>query len=127
MNQTELSERTFKFAVRIVKMAEFIPESAFSRIIAEQLILSAAYIGVNYREACRPNSTRDFIAMLKLVEEKANETLFWLEIIEDINIFNPEKLRDIKTEASEILAIFVTSSKTAKTNLAVRERKKKTE
>ncbi len=125
MKQQDLSERTFRFSVRIMKMADFLPGSKATDAIAHHLVRSAASIGAGYRAACRSKSTREFISKLKNVEEETDETLYWLELIDGLNIFSPEKTKDLKTEANELLAIFAASIKTAKSNLEKTTRKKK--
>ena len=120
MKKENLQERTLLFSVRIIHMVENMPESKTTKIIAVQLLSSAISIGAKYRAACRPASARDFISKLKIVEEKTDETLFWLELIEETNIFQPEKIKDLKQEANELLAIFVSSINTARKNLKLK-------
>ncbi len=120
MQKENLQERTLLFCVRIIHMVENMPESKTTRIIAVQLLSSAISIGPKYRAACRPKSARDFISKLKIVEEETDQTLFWLELIEETNIFQPEKIKDLKKEANELLAIFVSSINTARKNLKLK-------
>jgi four helix bundle protein len=120
MKKENLQERTMSFCVRILHMAESMPETRTSRTIASYLLRSAVSIGVKYRGACRPASVREFISKLKEVECQADETLFWLELIEETNIFPPEKIKDLKQEANELLAIFVSSINTARKNLKLK-------
>lgn len=120
MKKENLQERTLLFCVRIIHMVENMPETKSTKIIASQLLSSAIAIGPKYRAACRPKSARDFISKLKIVEEETDETLFWLELIENLNIFQPEKIKDLKQEANELLAIFVSSINTARKNLKLK-------
>jgi four helix bundle protein len=120
MKKENLQERTMLFCVRILHMVESMPETRNSRTIASYLLRSAASMGVKYRGACRPASAREFISKLKEVECQTDETLFWLELIEEINIFPPEKIKDLKQEANELLAIFVSSINTARKNLKLK-------
>jgi four helix bundle protein len=120
MKKENLQERTMQFCIRIIHMIESMPETRSSRTIAAYLLRSAVSIGVKYRGACRPASAKDFIGRLKEVEGQTDETLFWLELIEETGIFPPEKIKDVKKEANELLAIFVSSIKTASTNLKLK-------
>lgn len=74
-------------------------------------------MGANYRAACRSKSKKDFINKLKMVEEEADETLYWLSIIEECECVKPEKLVNLKEECNELTSIVVASLKTAKENL----------
>ena len=118
MEKEDLKERTQRFSVRIIKMVEHLPETRSSRVIANQILRSSSSVGANYSAARRSKSGRDFINKLKIVEEETDETLYWLELIEKSGIINPDKLNDLINEANELLSIFVTSIKTAKSNLA---------
>ena len=82
--------------------------------ISNQILRSATSVGANYRSARRAKSKRDFINKLKKVEEEADETLYWLGLIQRSGKIKPEKLRELVNEATELLAIFVASIKTAK-------------
>ena len=118
MENEDLKERTQRFSIRIIKLVEHLPETKSSRVIADQILRSSSSIGANYRAARRSKSRRDFINKLKIVEEETDETLYWLEVIEQLRMLDPKRLKDLTNEANELLSIFVTSIKTAKSNLA---------
>lgn len=120
MKNENLQGRTLLFCVRIIHMVDSMPETRTARMIATYLLRSAISIGAKYRAACRPASARDFISKLKIVVEETDETLFWLELIEETNMFQPEKIKDLKQEANELLAIFVSSINTARKNLKLK-------
>ena len=117
MNKENLNARIKQFVVRIAKLIEQLPETKTANTITNQIIRSATSIGANYRAACRSKSKRDFINKLKIVEEETDETIYWLELIEDCNQIKPERIKNLKAECEELLAIFVASIKTAKENL----------
>ena len=114
MNKEIVKQRTKQLAIRIINMVEKMPNTVTSNVISGQLLRSGTSIGANYRACCRAKSTRDFINKLKIVEEEADETLFWLEVIEETKIFKSQKLLPLKTETNEILSIIVASIKTSK-------------
>jgi four helix bundle protein len=122
MKKENLQERTLLFCVRMMRMIDSMPETLQTTVVAEQLIHSVAVVGPKYRAACRPRSARDFIIKMKIVEEHTDLILFWLELIEDMNIFPPEKIKDLKQEAGELLAIFVASLITARKNLKLKSK-----
>jgi four helix bundle protein len=110
----ELQNRTKKFAVDIINFSEFLPNKQVGWTITNQIIRSATSVGANYRAVCRAKSDRDFISKMETVIEEADETLFWLELIEETKITELERF---KKEANELIAIFVSSVITIKKRL----------
>jgi len=82
--------RTAKFALRTLKLCRSLPRTDEGRILGSQLLRSATSIGANYRAACRGRSRAEFIAKLGIVLEGADETAFWLELIQEANIFRQQ-------------------------------------
>jgi four helix bundle protein len=119
MTKEDLINRTMNFAIRIIKMAEHLPKTEVGQVLSNQILRSAASVGANYRSAYRSKSKKDFINKLKIVEEEMDETLYWLSLIEECELIKSEKLTQLKTEGNELLAIFVSSLKTAKENLRI--------
>jgi len=117
MNKQILIERLRKFGLRIITMVEYLPDKRLSNVIANQILRSSTSIGANYRAVCRAKSRKDFINKLKIVEEETDETLYWLELIEDAKLFTPERIINLKKESEELLSIFVSSLKTSKLHL----------
>ena len=114
MTKEILQKRTKLFALRIVNLVESLPETKTGRAIGSQIIHSGTSIGANYRAACRAKSTADFINKLKIVEEEADETCYWLELLIESHIIPEEKLKDLLKENNELVAIFVSILKTTK-------------
>ncbi len=114
MNSIDLKLRTKQFALRIIKLADSFPNNRTGNIIARQILRSGTSVGANYRALCRARSRADFISKITIVEEEADETLFWLELIKDSALISEPKLSEIMKEASELTAIFTQSGKTAK-------------
>ena len=116
MSERDLKTRTKAFALRILKLVDALPKTTAGRALASQIVRSGTSIAANYRAACRAKSTADFIAKMGIVEEEADETLFWLELLEESELVTPAKLTAIKQEANELIAITVASIKTARRN-----------
>lgn len=114
MDKVNLKNRTKEFAKKIIYLCRIIPKTQEGQLIGSQIFRSGTSIGANYRSACRGRSKADFIAKLGIVLEEADETLYWLELLEETKIVKPELLKEIKKEASELIAIFVASLNTAK-------------
>ena len=116
MTTKDLKDKTKKFALRIIKLADNLPQTRTGNVIAKQIVRSATSIGANYRAACRARSKADFISKITIVEEEADETMFWLEIMNEASLISSNRLKDLIKEADELVAIFTSSGKTEKLN-----------
>ena len=114
MNDSELKQRTKRFALRVMKLVGALPENAVGRPIGNQLIRSATSVGANYRAACRGRSKAEFVSKLSIVIEEADESCYWLELIIEGQLLAKEKVESLLDEANQITAIMVASRKTAK-------------
>ena len=124
MTERDLIDRTKKFALRIIKLVGALPRTIEGRSIAGQLMRSGTSVAANYRAACRARSKAEFIAKLGTVEEEADESAFWLELIIDPALISENKVRPLLNEASEIVAMIASSKKTAaKSQIANRNSK----
>ena len=110
----ELKQRTFEFSLRVMRLAEALPENRSGRTIANQIVRSGTSVGANYRAAKRAKSTRDFIAKMGIVEEECDETIYWIELAVASGCIQEANIKDLLQEANELLAITVASIKTAK-------------
>jgi four helix bundle protein len=113
MNEQEMIKRTKQFALRVMKLVEVLPRNVQGRSIASQLMRSGTSVAANYRAACRARSKLEFIAKLGTVEEEADESVFWLELIIEGNLLAEKQVRPLLTEAGELVAITASSKKTA--------------
>jgi len=115
MNNTQLKERTKRFAVSIINLAEGLPNRQVGWTISGQIMRSATSVAANYRAVNRAKSDRHFISKMETVIEECDETLFWLEMIDELNVdIDKERLRKLTDEANQLTAIFVSSVKTMK-------------
>jgi len=113
MNEPQMKDRTKKFALRILKMADALPTSRSGNAIANQIVRSSTSVAANYRALCRSKSRADFINKTSIVEEEADESGFWLELIVDAGLMTATRIKPLLDEASEITAMLVASRKTA--------------
>src|SRR5881397_1678204 len=116
MSEPDLKKWTKAFALWILKLVDALPKTTVGRALASQIVRSGTSAAANYRAACCAKSTADFIAKMGIVEEEADETLFWLELLEESELVTAAKLAAIKQEANELIAITVASIKTARRN-----------
>jgi four helix bundle protein len=119
INSEILKQRTKNFALLLIRLCRTIPSSQEGRIIIRQLLRSATSVAANYRAVCRARSRADFVSKLGIVLEEADESLFWLELLVDAGLIPSEKAKMPLCEANELVAIFVTSLRTAKQKSAI--------
>ena len=112
----DLKLRTKRFAVDCWHLCAKIPKSRELDAWVRQLIRCSSSIGANYRASQRAKSTADFINKLKIVEEEADETIYWLELFLEVLDINHEEMKRLKIESEELLAITVASIKTTRRN-----------
>ena len=118
MTAEELKARTKQFALRVIKLVAAIPKSIEGRAIANQLVVRCGTsVAANYRAACRARSKIEFVAKMGVVLEEADETQPWLELIIEAKLMAAKRVQPLLDEASELVAIFVASSKSASSNL----------
>lgn len=115
MTPDELKDRTKQFALRVMTMTDALPRIAKGRILADQIIRSATFVASGYRAACRARSRPDWIDKIGRTLEEADESLLWLELIEEGQLLSARRLAALKQEANELTALFTAIHKSSKT------------
>lgn len=118
MNKVELHNRAKQFHIEVINYCSLFPRTTVAFEITKQLVRAAGSVGANTRATARAKSTDDFINKIAVVIEEADECLYWLEVIKEVNLINDEKINFLIKEANELTAIFVQISKTTKINKA---------
>jgi four helix bundle protein len=113
VNADELKGRTKQFALRIMALVDALPDTKSGRAIGNQLVRSATSVGSNYRAACRGRSKKEFIAKLGTVEEEADESAYWLELVIDGKLLKKQRVQPLLQEAEELTKIMASSRITA--------------
>ena len=114
MNPEDMKARTRAFALRIIRLAESLPNTPTAKVIRNQMLRCGPSVGANYRAACRAKSKPDFVSKMGTVEEEADETIYWMELLIDAEIVKRPRIADLLDEADQILSIVISSIKTAK-------------
>ena len=114
MDKTELSRRTKAFALRVLRLAEALPRGRSGNAIASQIVRSGTSVAANYRASLRGRSRAEWISKLNIVMEEADETLFWLELVEEGGLLKPSLVSALKQEANELVSIFTATLKSAR-------------
>jgi four helix bundle protein len=112
MNQQEFKDRTKQLAIRTIKVVESLPQTTTAQVIGKQVLRSATSVGANYRAACRVKSTPDMLYKLAIVEEEADETSYWLELLVETEIVSAVRLKNLMSEVDQITAMIVSSIRT---------------
>ena len=112
MNEQQFKQRTKQLALRIIRLVEVLPKTSTAQVIGKQVLRSGTSVGANYRAACRAKSTPDILHKLAIVEEEADETLYWLELLVEAELVPEAKLKSLMNEVDEITAMIVASIKT---------------
>ena len=115
MKEFDLKARTKSFAIRIIKLFTSLPKTGEAQVIGKQIVRSGTSVGAQYREACRSRSNSEFISKMQSSLQELDETAYWLELLVDGGIVKPAKLDSLQKETDELIAIFVSSVRTART------------
>ncbi|MCD4755228.1 MAG: four helix bundle protein [Deltaproteobacteria bacterium] len=110
----ELRRRSKQFALRVIRMFKFLPRTEEAKILGKQVLRSGTSTAANYRAACRARSKAEFVSKMGIVVEEIDETVFWLELLVESEIVEYRKIQELLKEANELLAIFASSRKTAR-------------
>ena len=113
--QTEqLKLRTERFAVGVVRLFQSLPRKEEARVIGRQLLRSATSVGANYRAVCRARTRKEFVSKIGIVVEEADESVFWIDLLGKCDLADGRRLAPLLREASELLATFAASQRTAR-------------
>ena len=113
----ELKQRTKQFGLKVMKLVETLPRTKTADVIGRQLLRCATSVGANYRAAARARSQADFVAKIGVVEEEADESAYWLELLLEAEIGDRAEASKLLKEADELTAIFTASGRTARHGL----------
>ena len=120
MSSDGLLHRTKAFSLKTIRFIESLPPGRTSEVIGKQLLRSATSVGANYRSACRAKSKADFISKLSVVEEEADECMYWLELLSESGVVERSVTADLYEEADEITAMIVASIKSSRNSSLLR-------
>lgn len=113
-SDSPLHKKSYDFAIRIVNMVKYIKCSEKEYALTNQVLRSGTAIGALIREAEYAQSTSDFINKLSIALKECNETLYWLNLLEDTSYIGEKEAQSIISDCRELLAMLITSVKTAK-------------
>jgi four helix bundle protein len=114
MNSDAMKERTKAFALRIIRLVDALPKTRKADVMGKQLLRCGTSVGANYRAACRARSPADFVAKMGIVEEEADETIYWIELLVESDLVRARRVADLLDEANQLVALVVASIRTAR-------------
>ncbi len=114
MNSSELKNRTKKFAINTIKFTEALKPTYANVIIIKQIIRASTSVGANYRASLRGKSNPDFINKINIVQEEADECIYWFELLKETNQDKLTGIEELIKETNELTAIFSAILKTLK-------------
>src|SRR5213082_2566132 len=103
----DLKDRTREFALRIIRLCASVPSTRANDVLARQLLRAGTSPGAHFREALRARSKAEYVSKMNCGLMELEETLYWLEILDEANLITPKRLDPIKTETGDLIAIFV--------------------
>ena len=112
MNEQEFKKRTKEFGLRVIRAVEALPKGRTADVLGKQFLRAGTSVGANYRAACRGRSGADVGSKLGIVEEEADESGYWMEMIVGAGLMPEARLVELMHEADAILAMTVASIKT---------------
>lgn len=115
-NAELLKERTKRFAMAVIKLIEELPKNRMADVLGTQLLRSGTSVGANYRAACRARSRADFVSKLGIVEEEADETQYWIELLIEARLVDRRRVQHLLEESDAVIAMTVSSIRTARSN-----------
>jgi len=114
MTENQMKDRTKQFALRVIKLVDALPNTTSGRALGGQLVRSGTSVAANYRAACRARSNADFVNKISIVEEEADESSLWMELIMDSGLMSKRKVADLHHESEQLVAMMVASRKTSR-------------
>lgn len=110
----DLLDRTRAFALAVIRLVQDLPRSPAGDVLGKQLLRAGTSVAANYRAARRARSRREFVARMGVVEEEADESQLWLELLGEADLATPQSVGPLRAEAGELVAITVASIRTAR-------------
>ena len=117
MRENVVKNKSFQFAVRVVRLYQFLCEQKKEFILSKQLLRSGTSVGAMVREAEHAETKNDFKHKMGIAQKEINETIYWLELLKETDYLTIEQFESINTDAIEIIKLITAILKSAKSNL----------
>lgn len=117
MKENVIKNKSFEFAIRVVKLYQFLCEQQREYVLSKQLLRSGTSVGAMVREAEHAETKKDFVHKMAIAQKEINEAMYWLELLKETEYLNQEQFLSMHTDAVEIIKLITSIIKTAKTNI----------
>ena len=119
----DLAGRTKAYALRIIRLYSALPKSVVAQVVGKQLLRSGTSVGAHYREGSRSRSVAEFVSKLGGALQELEETMYWLELLQDAQIVKASRLESLADESGQIVAMLASSINTAKRRIRAKKGK----
>lgn len=116
MRENVVKNKSFAFAVRVVRLYQFLCEGKKEFVLSKQLLRSGTSVGAMIREAEHAQTKKDFIHKMSIAQKEINETIYWLELLEATDYLTVEQFEGMNNDAVEIIKLVTSILKTSKNN-----------
>ena len=116
MKENVVKSKSFAFAIRIVKLYQFLTNEHREYVISKQVLRCGTVVGAMVREAEHSESTSDFVHKMAIAQKEINETIYWLELLHQTNYLNSEQFESINSDSVELIKLITSIIKTTKSN-----------
>ena len=117
MKENVVKTKSFAFAVRVVKLYQFLINEHKEYVLSKQVLRCGTSVGAIVREAEHSESTADFVHKLAIAQKEINETIYWLELLKETNYLSQDQFESINADAVELIKLITSIIKTTKSNL----------
>src|SRR5690606_3878175 len=117
MTENVIKNKSFAFAIRVVKLYQFLCETKKEFVLSKQLLRSGTAVGALVREAEHAESKSDFKHKMSIAQKEINESLYWLELLKETSYLTNEQFQSINADAVEIIKLLTSIVKTTKINI----------
>ncbi|MFK7950206.1 MAG: four helix bundle protein [Saprospiraceae bacterium] len=119
MKYDALKEKSFDFAVRIVRLSQFLVSTKQEYVMSKQILRAGTNPGAMVRESKNAESDKDYVHKLSIGQKEIGETMYWLELLEATDYLMPKEFESIYNDAEEVLKLLTSSIKTKKRNMGL--------
>jgi len=117
MRENVIKNKSFAFAVRVVRLYQYLCEEKKEFVLSKQLLRSGTSVGAMVREAEHAETKNDFKHKMSIAQKEINETIYWLKLLKETGYLSEEQFENINKDAVEIIKIITSILKTTKTNI----------
>jgi four helix bundle protein len=117
MRENIVKNKSFAFAVRVVRLYQFLCEQKKEFVLSKQLLRSGTSVGAMVREAEHAETKNDFKHKMGIAQKEINETIYWLELLNETNYLTKDQFESMNTDAVEIIKLITAILKSAKSNI----------